>query len=99
MANELAMTVPLLCHYHHCHCAVVVVVVVVLLLLSSLSLSYHWEELKGAQVLKMEEYIGNHKRGTMQGPSVEQNMTTMSKVGVCGCHEISTITVSRMDSF
>ena len=43
----------------------------------------------------MEEYVG---RGATQGPSVEQNMTTMLKVGVCGCHEISTIMVSRMDS-
>ena len=53
------------------------------------------EELKGVQVLEMEEYVG---RGATQGPSVEQNMMTMSKVGVCGCHKISTITVSRMVS-
>ena len=58
----------------------------------------HWKELKGEQVLEMEEYVGNHKRGTMQGLSVKQNMMTMSKVEVCGCHEISTITVSRMDN-
>ena len=53
------------------------------------------EELKGVQVSEMEEYVG---RGAMQGPSVKQNMMTMSKVGVCSYHEISTITVSRMDS-
>jgi hypothetical protein len=58
----------------------------------------HWEELKGAQVLEMEEYIGSHKRGVAQGLSVEQNMMMMAKVGVCSCHEISTTTVTRMDS-
>jgi len=51
----------------------------------------HWEELKKAQVLEMEEYGGSHERGAVQGRSVEQNVTAMANVGVCGCHEIRTL--------
>jgi hypothetical protein len=50
----------------------------------------HWEELKKAQVLEMEEYGGSHERGAAQGRIVEQKVTTMAKVGVCGCREIRT---------
>jgi hypothetical protein len=50
----------------------------------------HWEELKKAQVLEMEDYGGSHERGAAQGRSVEQNVTRMVKVGVCGCREIRT---------
>lgn len=53
----------------------------------------YWEELKRAQVLEMEEYVGSHERNAAQGPSVEQNVTTRAKVGVCGCREIISVTI------
>jgi hypothetical protein len=51
----------------------------------------HWEELKKAQVLEMEEYGVSHERGAAQGRSAEQMVATMAKVGVCGCPEIRTL--------
>ena len=51
----------------------------------------HWAELKKGQVSEMEEYGASHERGVAQGRIVEQNVTTMAKVGVCGCREIRTL--------
>jgi hypothetical protein len=57
-----------------------------------------WEELKRGQVLEMEEFGGSHERGVAQWWTVEQSVTTMGQVGVCGYHEIRTKRVTILNN-